>query len=481
MRVLYVSTEVHPALKTGGLADVNAGLPPALQAAGADVRLLLPAFPALRAAARALGKPLPLGPAFGAAAVALLPCRLDDVPAVLIEAPELYDRPGNPYVDANGLDWPDNARRFALLGWAAAQLARHGSDGWRPHIVHSHDWHAALANAYLAGAGDARPGTVFTVHNLSFQGLFEPREFSGLGLPPAAFGVDGVEFHGRLSFMKAGLVYADRITTVSPGFAQEIKTPEYGCGLDGLLRARAGVLSGILNGIDTRAWDPATDSALPAGFTVNDMAGKAACKAALRREAGLATTGAGPLVGVVSRLTPQKGLDLLLACVPELIAGGAQVALLGTGDADAEGAWRAVAAAHPGTVAVRVGYDEALAHRIFAAADVVAVPSRFEPCGLTQLYAMRYGALPLVRRTGGLADTVVDASPARLADGAATGFVFDLASASALGATLARMLALWQRPADWRQVQARAMQQHFGWQAPAARYLALYRELRGAA
>lgn len=481
LRVLYVSTEVHPALKTGGLADVNAGLPPALIAAGVDVRLLLPAFPALRAAAGALAPPVRLGPAFGAEAVALLPCRLDGVPALLIEAGELYARPGNPYVDTSGREWPDNARRFALLGWVAARIARDGVGGWTPDIVHSHDWHAALANVYLKALGGAVPGSVFTVHNLSFQGQFAAGEFAGLGLPPEYFGVEGLEFYGRLNFMKAGLVYADRITTVSPAFAQEIQTPEYGCGLDGLLRARRHVLSGILNGIDTRAWDPSTDAALPATFDSTDLSGKGACKVALRREAGLAPHSDGPLLGVISRLTPQKGLDLLLECVPQLVANGAQLALLGTGEAAEEDAWRAAAVAHPGTIAVRVGYDEALAHRIFAAADLIVVPSRFEPCGLTQLYAQRYGALPLVRRTGGLADTVVDADALHLADGQATGFVFEHASAADLAATLARASALWRQPAAWRQVQARAMQEHYGWQVPAAQYLALYRALCGAA
>ena len=479
LRVLYVSTEVHPWLKTGGLADVNGALPAALIAAGIDVRLLLPAFPALRAAASDCGPARPLVPAVGVSSAALLPCRLGGVPAWLLDCPALFARDGGPYSDADGRDWPDNLRRFALLGWAAARLGAGDLDPWRAAVVHSHDWHAALANAYLAIRGGARPASVFTVHNLAYQGQFAAAEFATLDLPDSCYASAGLEFYGHVNCMKAGLYYADRITTVSATYAREIQTVEHGHGMDGLLRARAAALRGILNGVDAQAWDPARDPALPAHFSAADVAGKQACKSALSSALGL-HAGAGPLVGVVSRLTPQKGLDLLLACLPQIVAADARIALLGSGDPTAERAWAAAAAAHPGTIAVRLGYDEALAHRIYAAADVLAVPSRFEPCGLSQLYALRYGALPLVRRTGGLADTVIDTDATTLAASEATGFVFEQAETAALGDTLRRCFALWHAPALWRQVQYRAMTRDFSWAGAAAEYRALYRELRPA-
>ena len=477
MRVLYVSTEVHPALKTGGLADVNAALPRALVAADVDVRLLLPAFPALLAHATDRGPACALGPALGAPAVAVLPCRLNGVPAWLIDAPVYFAREGNPYLDPHGRDWPDNLQRFALLAWVAARFADGSVDHWRPDIVHSHDWHAALCPAYLRARGGAGPATVFTVHNLAYQGQFPGPMFAALDLPAHFFAMDGLEFHGQVNFMKAGLFYADRITTVSPSYAAEIQTPAAGFGMDGLLRSRAGALIGILNGVDDHAWDPRTDKMLAARYDASHLGGKIRCRHAVQTELGLVDD-AGPLFGVVSRMTPQKGLDLLRACAPQLIAARARLALIGSGDADEEAAWQALALAHPGTIAVHVGYDEALAHRIFAGADVIAVPSRFEPCGLTQMYAMLYGALPLVRRTGGLADTVRDANAEHLADGSATGFVFDAAESSDLRAALARVLALWQNPIAWQRVQITAMQSDFGWTQPAARYRALYRELR---
>lgn len=477
MRVLYVSTEVYPALKTGGLADVNAALPPALRAAGVDVRLLLPAFPALLAAVTDASEVVRLTAPVGPTTLRLLRGTLGDVPVFLIEAGPLYDRPGNPYVDAEGRDWPDNHLRFALLGWMAARFADGSVDGWRPDIVHGHDWHAGLVPAYLAARGGDRPASVFTVHNLGFQGQFGAERFRELALPAHFFAMAGLEFYGHVNFMKAGLHYADRITTVSPTYAQEIRTPAFGFGMDGLLRSRAGALTGILNGVDYGIWHPARDRNIAATYAAGKLAGKLQCKAALRRELGLAG-GAGPVFGVVSRLSEQKGLDLVLQALPELVRQGGQLALLGSGDRALETGFQAAAAQFPGMVAVRQGHDEALAHRFFAGADVMLVPSRFEPCGLTQMYAMAYGALPLVRRVGGLADTVTDADPAHLAAGTATGFCFAGANTAELGAAIDRALALWQAPAAWAGVQAQAMQQDFGWQAAAARYVSLYRELR---
>jgi starch synthase len=473
VQVLYVSTEVYPALKTGGLADVNAALPPVLIKLGADVRLLLPGFPALLKAAGQLERVATLDAVFGSEPVQISRCTLHGVPTYLIEAPEFYARPGNPYTDAKGQDWPDNHLRFALLGWVAARFADGAFDGWRPEIVHGHDWHAGLAPAYLAARGGDRPGSVFTVHNLSYQGQFPAETFGALRLPPHFFGLQGLEFFGKVNFMKAGLHYADRITTVSPTYAREIQTPEQGCGMQGLLRSRAGALTGILNGVDPQEWNPSSDPRIPARYDAGRIKGKAVCKTTLQTALGLGTAATGPLFGVVSRLTTQKGLDLLLGALPRLIEGGGQLALLGAGDTDLEQGFRAAAAAHPHAVAVRIGYDEELAHGIVAGADVIAVPSRFEPCGLTQMYGLAYGTLPLVRRVGGLADTVRDAVLPR-----GNGFVFDDATAGALGAALDRIFSLWREPVRWAVLRGQAMDEGFGWEPSARRYLDLYRGLR---
>lgn len=471
LRVLHAAAEVFPLVKTGGLADVVAALPPALLAAGADARLLLPGMPAILTALARSRKVAEFGPAFGAARVALRLGRFKGgsgepaVQAYVIDAPWLYARDGGPYQGPDGQPWGDNLQRFALLGWVAAQLAAGGLDpAWRPDILHAHDWHAALACSYLRTNPGATARSVFTIHNLAYQGLFPQGDFPLLGLPQRLMHPDGLEFHGRLSFMKGGLVHSDRITTVSPTYAREIMTPEFGCGVEGVLRTRSADLSGILNGVDPRHWDPATDLAIAMPYDTRDLSGKTACKAALQHGMGLAPRVDAPLFGVVSRLSEQKGLDLVLGALPALLADGAQLALLGSGDPALEAAFSAAAAAHPGQVAVRIGYDETLAHRIVAGADVILVPSRFEPCGLTQLYGMRYGTLPLVRRVGGLADTVDEA----------TGFAFDAADAESLTATARRALLTYREPARWRAMQLEAMARDHGWGAAAARYIALY-------
>lgn len=477
MRVLYVSTEIHPALKTGGLADVNAALPRALGEAGADARLLLPGFPALLAALQSARRVASLAPRFGADAISLVRGSLAGMPAYLIDAPALYARAGNPYTRANGEDWPDNLERFALLGWVAAGFADGGIDAFRPDIVHGHDWHAGLACAYLAARGGDRPAAVFTVHNLAYQGSFPGADFAKLGLPAHQFAMHGLEFHGTLNCMKAGLFYADRITTVSPTYAREVQTSEHGLGMDGLLRSRVGAFRGILNGVDTLHWNPATDPHLPAHFDGDDLAGKRTCREHLAQALALAP-GDGPLVAVVSRLTQQKGLDILVDALPSLVAKGFSFALLGSGDTALEAAWRKAAADNPGRVAVRIGYDEALAHRIIAGADMIAVPSRFEPCGLTQMYGLAYATIPLVRCVGGLADTVVDAAPAEVRAGKATGFVFGKPHADDLLAAFGRALAAWNDSHLWRGLQRTGMAQNHAWSVAAEEYLAVYKELR---
>jgi starch synthase len=368
-----------------------------------------------------------------------------------------------------------------LLGLAAARLAEGMDTDWRAQIVHGHDWHAGLAPAYLKASwralGRRLAASVHTVHNLAFQGTFGLEVLGELGLPGDFYQTHGLEFHGQVSYMKAGLHYADRITTVSPTYAHEIQGEEQGCGLDGVLRARSGDLSGILNGVDEAVWNPASDTLIAQHFDARKTAGKSACRTALQQEFGLAAQRQAPLFGVVSRLTEQKGVNLILAGLPELLARGAQLVVLGSGEPALEAGLREAATVYPKSVAVRLGYDESLAHRIVAGSDVLMVPSRFEPCGLTQLYALKYGTLPLVRRVGGLADTVVDCALENLADGLATGCVFERFETGDYTAALRRACALFRREAEWREVQQRAMAQDFGWSAAAAQYAALYRRL----
>jgi starch synthase len=477
LKVLHVAAEIFPWVKTGGLGDVAGALPAALARAGADVRIVLPGLPAIAEALEDAETVCELGAAFGAARIALRRGRLGSNPvgAYLIDAPSLYKRAGNPYHDAAGIEWADSLQRFALLGFVAAHLALGELDPrWQPDIVHAHDWHAGMTCAWLAAHAPAHAAAVFTVHNLAFQGLFAAADFALLGLPARFMSAHGIEFHGQVSFMKAGLMYADRITTVSPSYAREIATPEFGCGLDGVLRARADVLSGILNGVDGEVWNPAGDAALAARYDARHLAGKAACKAALQAEVGLAVEAATPLFGVVSRLTAQKGLDLVLGALPALLAEGAQLVVQGSGDAALEAAFMAAAQAHPGRIALCAVYDEALAHRVIAGSDSVLVPSRFEPCGLTQMYGLAYGSLPLVRKVGGLADSVVDATPEALRAGRASGFAFEAATPAALAEGLARAVRLYRQPAAWQGLMGRAMAEDFSWRGAAAAYLALY-------
>ncbi len=481
MRVLHVAAEVFPLVKTGGLADVVAALPVALAHAGADVRLVLPGMPQMLDAVLHAKPVIDLGACFGAARVRLLRGRMPgtQLPVYLVDAPLLYRRGGGPYQSADGAEWPDNLQRYGLLGWVAAQLGAGELDaGWRPDIVHAHDWHAALSCAYLRAHASDAVRSVYTVHNLAYQGLFPHEDSALLGLSSNFMSADGLEYHGQLSFMKAGLKFADRITTVSPTYAREIATHEFGCGLDGVIRGRGNVVSGILNGIDPEVWDPAADTAVAQRYSLDQPEGKAVCKAALQKEFGLPVDASAPLLIAISRLSSQKGLDLILSALPQWVEQGAQLVVQGAGDAALEAAFRMAAAAHPAHVAVHIGYDENRAHRLMAGGDMIVVPSRFEPCGLTQLYGLRYGTLPIVRRVGGLADTVVDAHTATLADGTATGFAFDHASAFDLGAAVLRAIAAWRDKAGWRTMMARAMAEDFSWQGPAMQYLKLYEEAR---
>ncbi len=485
MRVLQVSAEIFPLLKTGGLADIAGALPQALAGVGCQVRALLPGFPAILQALQASSLVGEFRAPWGDTVrvrlgqLAGVPGGDGPLSAYVLEAPALYARPGNPYEDAQRRPYADNHRRFAALGWAAAHLA-HGLDGdWAPQIVHCHDWHAGLAPACLKHWPGPAAGvrTLYTVHNLAYQGLFGSEVFGELGLPAAAFQLDGLEFHGQVSFMKAGLHYADHLSTVSPSYASEIQTPEQGCGLDGLLRSRREQLTGILNAVDEAVWSPGADALIEHVYTPARMAGKALCKAALQRCSGLGEQADAPLFALVGRITEQKGLSLVLAGVDEIVAQGGQLLVLGSGETGLEQALQQQAVRHPGRVAVHLGYDEALAHRIFAGSDVTLVPSLFEPCGLTQMYGLKYGSLPLVRAVGGLADTVIDADLATLADHSATGFVFGPFTDAAYQHALRRAFALYGKRAAWARVRQTGMRQPLGWAPAAARYLALYQRL----
>ena len=467
-RVLSVASECAPLVKTGGLADVVGALPAALKPHGWGTRTLLPGYPKVMAALGAATEVAADPNLFGGAA-RLLSGQAAGLDLLVIDAPHLYDRPGLPYGGPDGKDWPDNPERFAALSWMAAGIATKGAGGWIPEVLHAHDWQAAFAPYYLTQAGTATPA-LLTIHNVAFQGLAPAARLSSLRLNRADFTQDGFEYWGQISALKAGIAFAARVTTVSPTYARELRTEEFGMGLQGMLRARETDLSGILNGIDMEVWDPATDPMIRARYRTPK--GKARNKRALRREFGLPDT-TGPLAIVISRLTHQKGLDLLLEALPAFVDRGGQLALLGSGDPDLERAFAAAAASHP-LIAVRIGYDEGLSHRMFAGADAVLVPSRFEPCGLTQLYGLRYGAIPLVAYTGGLVDTVIDSTPLALRSGVATGIQFHPITSDALAAALIRLVDLYSDAPTWSRLQANAMRQPVGWDGSAAEYAALY-------
>lgn len=478
MNILFATPECAPYVKTGGLGDVSAALPATLAAQGHDVRVLLPAYRDLQVSGD-IGEAVDIAAHGPWPAAQLLPVQVESgVTLLLLACPSLYQRGGGPYVDAGGHDYHDNALRFGLLARVAALLgtAQSPCPGWRADIVHANDWPTALAPLYLARARALAPdepvaASVITIHNLAFQGVFPMDTADLLGIPDFWRGIDGVEFWGQLSMLKAGLQFADAITTVSPRYAREIQTEAFGVGLDGALRWRADRLRGILNGIDTRIWDPAHDTLLPHKFSHIDLQGKAKCQEALRLRTGLATEGGGMLFAVVSRLTAQKGIDLVLTLLPRLLAQGHQLVVLGQGDPAFTQALKDAAAAHPRQVSATFGFDEGLAHLIEAGADAFLMPSRFEPCGLNQMYSQAYGTPPIVGPVGGLVDSVTDATqdPAH-----GTGFVMGGTDAAALEDALARALEAWRDPARWRQLQMNGMTREFGWGESAAQYVEVY-------
>ncbi len=475
MHVLAVASEIYPLVKTGGLADVAGALPAALATHGFSVRTLVPGYPAVLAAGPELAPVHHFVDLFGGPAD-LLAGRLRGLDLLVLKADHLYDRPGNLYVGPSGKDWPDNAMRFAALSFIGAEIARGLVSGFAPSILHAHDWQGALAAAYVRFGPPSPARTVVTIHNLAFQGHFPAAVFSALGLPPAAFSIDGVEYFGGVGFLKGGLQCADAVTTVSPTYAAEIATPEGGMGLDGLLRARAAVLHGIVNGVDTGVWDPATDPHIPETYEAASLDRRRRNKRAVETRFGLREDD-GPLFSVVSRLTHQKGVDLIELAVDALVASGGRLAVLGSGDSGLEGAFHAAAQRHRGAVGVVTAYDEPLSHVLQAGADAILVPSRFEPCGLTQLYGLRYGCLPIVSRVGGLADTVIDANDAAMAADCATGIQFQPVDRIAFGHALERARSLYADREVWTRIQRNGMRQDVSWTRSAARYAELYRAL----
>lgn len=479
IKTLFVTSEIYPLIKTGGLADISGALPPALRDAGLDVRVLVPGYPAILeklpdAKVLLADVSFPVG---NAGAARLLGATLpgSDLPLLLLDCPALYARPGGPYLTPEGKDWPDNVLRFGLLCHVGAMLAKATSPlKWQPAVVHCNDWQSGLIPALLHYSKTPHAKSVMSIHNLAFQGNFDPQWVPRLGLPAESFTMHGVEFYGSLSFLKAGIYYADKVTTVSKTYAAEIQTAEFGYGMEGLLHERNTDLYGIVNGI-ANDWNPSQDIHLHQPYDSVTLHKKTLNKLQLQHELGLRISDAVPLLGVVSRLTQQKGIDLILDCAHELLQSGVQLAILGSGEVLYEQRLRELAQSRPGLVSVTFGYNEGLAHRLIAGSDIFLMPSRFEPCGLSQMYSMNYGTPPVVRRTGGLADTVTDCNELTLRDGTATGFVFDHETAGEFLLAVQRALASFQTTNVWHALQHNGMACDFGWQKAAAEYTDVYR------
>lgn len=477
MKILFASSEAHPLIKTGGLGDVAGSLPLALRDENVDARLILPAYPAALAKvdnAQVIAR-LDLPGSVGPTELLKATFPDSDMPLYLVRSEHYFDRPGGPYSHPDGYDWPDNAQRFALFARAVVDLAQNrvGID-WQPDIVHCNDWQTGLVPALLSLEAK-RPATIYTIHNLAYMGLYGWDTFATLSLPGHFWSMDGMEFHNNISFLKGGIVYADWVTTVSPTYSWEIRTPEFGYGLEGLLNYRKDRLVGILNGVDYDVWDPAVDPLIPANYSPEDLSGKTQCKLALQRHFGLPEDPHIPVLGNVGRMVDQKGLDLLIEALPQLTHRDMQVVVLGSGEAWMEDALSQLAAHFPARIKVQIGYDESLAHLIEAGSDMFLMPSRFEPCGLNQIYSLRYGTLPIVHETGGLADTVVDTTQHHLMHNQATGFLFTETTAEALRVAVDRALDLYDQTEIWRgSLMQQAMSRDFSWQRSAEDYMELY-------
>ncbi|HEV2675605.1 MAG TPA: glycogen synthase GlgA [Aliidongia sp.] len=481
VRVLFVSSEIYPLAKTGGLADVCGALPLALAHDGdVDILVMMPGYDSAIAAVDDLREiarlpNLPGGP--GRLLIGTMPG--SDLEVVLLDQPNSFQRPGGLYIDDDGREWADNAIRFAALAHAAVELSMgRVLPNWRADIVHCNDWHTGLIPVLLAGQSGRRPRTIMTLHNLAFQGLFPPCMLPQLDLPPGSFSVDGVEYFGQISFLKGGIHFADKLTTVSPTYATEIVTPEFGMGLEGVLARRRNDLVGIMNGIDETLWNPANDQTIAHPYSAADLDQKALCKAAIQQEWGLTVDPAAPLLVFAARLESQKMADTLLELMPELMErSSVQVAILGKGAAHLQDGFAAWPARAPGRAAVRIGYQEDWAHQLLAGGDILVHGARFEPCGLTPIYAMRYGTVPIVRAVGGLRDSVTAVGAVPIAGGKASGFQFDQADAVSMLDAIDTALEFYGRPDSWRQLQRNGMTRDFSWRGPAAQYRRLYEDL----
>lgn len=476
LKVLSVVSEIYPLIKTGGLADVAGALPGALSAHDVEMRTVVPGYPSVMAALEDRELVVDLAELWGGPA-RVYSGRAKGLSLFAIDAPHLYARPGNPYHAPDGTDWQDNPFRFAALCWVAAQIGLGSVPSFVPDVVHLHDWQSGLTAAHLTYDGRRRPGIVVTIHNLAFQGQYPASMLQNLGLPWYSFGIDGVEYYGNVGFLKAAVQFADRITTVSPTYATEILSPEWGMGMEGLLRARSSVVSGILNGIDDAVWNPATDPLLPVHYSASAPVGRVAAKAELRKRYLLDDKAEGPIFAVVSRLSWQKGLDMVLEALDAILAVDGQFVLLGSGDKELTAGFQRAASVHPGRIGCVIGYDEALAHLIQAGADAILVPSRFEPCGLTQLCALRYGAVPVVTRVGGLADTIIDANEMAIDAGVGTGIVVAPPTTEQLEEAIQRTARLFADAPTWRKIVRAAMKTDVSWSRSAARYAKLYRDI----
>ena len=475
MQVLAVASEIYPLVKTGGLADVAGALPLALKPLGINTRTLIPGYPSVLSAVTGAAVCHRFDDLLGVEA-SVLAVEHKGLDLLILDAPALFDRPGGPYLDSAGIDHVDNWRRFAALSKAAAEIAAGVMEGWRPDLVHAHDWQAAMAPVYMRYSVVPEVPSALTIHNIAFQGQFSSSIFGRLDLPPHAFSMEGVEYYGDVGFLKGGLQTTHAITTVSPSYADEILTPEYGMGMEGLIAARIADLSGIVNGIDAHVWDSATDPMIAETYSASTMKRRAANRRAVAAHFGLDDDG-GPIFCVVSRLTWQKGMDLLAEVADEIAERGGKLAVLGSGDAFLEEALMTAAARHPGRSGIVIGYNEPLSHLMQAGADAILIPSRFEPCGLTQLYGLRYGCIPVVARTGGLADTVIDANEAALSARVATGFQFTPINADGLRQALRRTFKAYSEPKIWARIQNQGMKSDVSWESSAERYADLYSSL----
>ncbi len=475
-KILFVTSEAHPLIKTGGLADISGSLPTALAGLGVDVRLIMPNYQAIKTTEEIYYKSTVR---VNNTDANILETYLPDtqVPVWLVDCPEFFGFPGNPYVDEKGNAWPDSAERFALFCRVVVEVAMNrGYLDWTPDIVHCNDWQSALVPALLSLEA-SRPATVFTIHNMAYQGLFPKATLGLLNLPRQLWSPEGIEFNGMLSFIKGGLAYADRITTVSPTYAEEIQTAAYGYGLEGLLSYRKEVLTGIINGIDANQWNPETDTAISERYTILTLPKKQFNKTALQIKHALPVDDTLPVFVLISRLVEQKGIDMILDCLPQMLTLPLQFILLGKGESRFEEQLTTIASMNSDKIAITLGYDEALAHQLEAGADIFLMPSRFEPCGLNQIYSQRYGAVPIVRKTGGLADTVIDVLPETLNNKTATGFVFNQAASGSLMEAIKRALIVYSQPKTWRQLQINGMQKDYSWNSSAKEYMALYEQL----